>query len=153
MTECSTPDGIGERLLRLQAQAVARDHQQTRSTVPDAIRRAAAITGSSDLPPPGGDGGENVACVGLAVGDRLDNAGEVSLVGAERARGQAEHRNDERYPTLNLSESIVYPGLVTPGCRTIRSSADKVEQRLLAEPSGRFGAVEQVGGHVAFVAM
>ena len=50
----SAPDGVGERLLRLEAQAVARGTiQTTRSTTPAATSRAAATTGSSDLPPPG----------------------------------------------------------------------------------------------------
>ena len=53
VAERRAPSGIGKGLLGLQAQLSRGTTQQTRSTRPDSISRAAAMTGSSDLPPPG----------------------------------------------------------------------------------------------------
>jgi len=53
VTERVPPGRIGERFLAWSRRLSRGTTQQTRSTIPDAINRAAAITGSSDLPPPG----------------------------------------------------------------------------------------------------
>ena len=53
MVQSLAPVRVGEGLLGLQAQAVARHHPADALDNAGPIRRAPAITGSSDLPPPG----------------------------------------------------------------------------------------------------
>ncbi len=83
MTQGCPPDGIGKCLLRLQTEAVAR-HDPA-----DALDHACLDqTGGGDdgkqrLAASGGDGCEDVECVGRARGDRLDYGGELPLMGAE----------------------------------------------------------------------
>ena len=67
--------------------------QQTRSQSPAPISAWAAITGSSDLPPPGRDRGEDVAHAGgLAGGNGADNGQQFALMAAQ-GRGQASRTN------------------------------------------------------------
>ena len=53
VTERRAPRRIGKGLLGLQAQRVARHYPADPLDKPEATSRAAAITGKSDLPPPG----------------------------------------------------------------------------------------------------
>ena len=53
MAEGAPPGRVGEGLLGLRRRLSRGTIQQIRSTTPASISRAAAITGSSDLPPPG----------------------------------------------------------------------------------------------------
>ena len=53
MPQRRTPSRVGEGLLGLRRRLSRGTTHQIRSTIPEAISRAAAMTGSNDLPPPG----------------------------------------------------------------------------------------------------
>ena len=83
VTERRTSGGIGKRLLRRQTQAVARDHPTDALDGAGPDQAGRGNHRQQRLAAAWGDGCEDVACVGLAAGNRLDDAGDAFLVEAE----------------------------------------------------------------------
>ncbi|GAV33985.1 hypothetical protein ROTAS13_01645 [Roseomonas sp. TAS13] len=91
------PEGIGEGLLGLQAQAVARHHPADPLHDPGCDEAAGGNDRQERLTPAGRYGGQDVACLRLAVGDCLHHPGEALLVGAEPA-GHSGGRSKQSTP-------------------------------------------------------
>ena len=88
VAERRAPGRVGERLLGLQAQAVARHHPAHPLDQPGRDQPRGGDHRQQRLAAARGDRGEDVARLGLAGGDGLDHAGEALLMGAERANSQ-----------------------------------------------------------------
>ena len=116
MAERVAPARIGEGLLGLQAQAVARHHPDHPLDRAGGDQGRGGDDGQQALAPARGDGGEDVAhAVELARRDRPHEPGDLGLVGTERTvLGQARPRMRGRTrpygPAAPRCESSFGPG-------------------------------------------
>jgi hypothetical protein len=91
MAEGLAPGGVGEGLLGLKAEAVARHHPADPLAEPGADQRIRGEDRQQRLAAARRDRGEDVAQpAGLARGDGLDDGEELALVAPERPHGLRE---------------------------------------------------------------
>ena len=93
VAERRAPGRVGEGLLGLQAQSVARHHPADPLDNAGCDQPRGGDHRQQRLAAARGDGGEDIAGLRPAGDDGLDHAGKLLLMGAQRTRGRNTHRN------------------------------------------------------------